>query len=231
MLQSPVSIAALGTSWHMAAFAIRPNRFEGAGRGFTTDYIHDADAGRDLDRIEHPEVPLPGGASERPATLLEHNARGQLTESTDPAGRVSFLAYDATSTELWSSTADPDGLALTTSYGYDALGNRTAETDPKGNTTRLTFDAARALIRMSNAEDFASYARLADDLIEPANKDQLVDAARLPALNIGCYRERYGDVPQETLLKMVQAETLDEETKRRLLQQQRSLRDRRGVSA
>jgi hypothetical protein len=65
---------------------------------------------------------------------------------------------------------------------------------------------------MSAPEDFSAYSRLADALIERASKDQLADAARLLALNIGWYHQRYGDVPQETLLRMVRAETLTEET-------------------
>ena len=65
---------------------------------------------------------------------------------------------------------------------------------------------------MPAPDDFAPYARLADQLIEHATKDQLADVARLLALNIGWYQQRYGDVPQKTLLKMVRAETLDEDT-------------------
>jgi hypothetical protein len=70
---------------------------------------------------------------------------------------------------------------------------------------------------LSSTEDFAAYARLADALIERASKDQLADVARLLALNIGWYHQRYGDVPQETLLRMVRAETLTEETQALLL--------------
>jgi len=70
---------------------------------------------------------------------------------------------------------------------------------------------------MTSPDDFTAYARLADELIEKATKDQLADAVRLLALNIGYYHERYGDVPQEELLKMVRAETLDEDGKRLLL--------------
>ena len=65
---------------------------------------------------------------------------------------------------------------------------------------------------MSDATDFPAYASLADQLIERATKEQLADVARLLALNIGWYQQRYGDVPQETLLKMVRAETLDDDT-------------------
>ena len=62
---------------------------------------------------------------------------------------------------------------------------------------------------MAELDDFPAYSRLADQLIDRATKDQLGDVARLLALNIGYYQQRYGDVPQETLLKMVRAETLD----------------------
>jgi hypothetical protein len=65
---------------------------------------------------------------------------------------------------------------------------------------------------MPAPEDFAPYARLADQLIERATNEQLADVVRLLALNIGYYQLRYGDVPQETLLRMVRAETLDPET-------------------
>ncbi len=65
---------------------------------------------------------------------------------------------------------------------------------------------------MSDFEDFTAYARLADELIAKATKNQLADVARLLALNIGYYHEKYGDVPQEELLRLIRAETLDERT-------------------
>ena len=46
-------------------------------------------------------------------------------------------------------------------------------------------------------EDVAGYSRLAAHLIERASKDQLADVARLLALSIGWYHQRYGDVPAE----------------------------------
>jgi hypothetical protein len=65
---------------------------------------------------------------------------------------------------------------------------------------------------VAELEDFPAYSRLADALIERATKDQLADVARLLALNCGYYQQRHGDVPQDTLLKMVRAETLDQDT-------------------
>ena len=65
---------------------------------------------------------------------------------------------------------------------------------------------------MAGLDDFLAYTRLADHLIERATKDQLADVACLLALNIGYYQQRYGDVPQDVLLRMVRAEALDDET-------------------
>lgn len=59
-------------------------------------------------------------------------------------------------------------------------------------------------------EVFAAYARLAAQMIAAATKEQVAEEARLLALNTGWYRERYGDVPQEELLRMMRGETLDE---------------------
>jgi len=67
------------------------------------------------------------------------------------------------------------------------------------------------------SDNFIPFAHLADDLMGKATKDQLADAARLLALNIGWYHQRYGDVPQEDLLAMVRAEALTEDGKRLLL--------------
>lgn len=66
---------------------------------------------------------------------------------------------------------------------------------------------------MYETNDFASYARLADELILKASKEQLADVTRLLALNIGWYHQRYGDVPQDQLLYMVRADALTDETK------------------
>ncbi len=70
---------------------------------------------------------------------------------------------------------------------------------------------------MSDPGDFTACSRLADELIDKTTKQELAEVARPLALIIGCYHEKYGDVPKETLLRMVRAETLDEGTKRLLL--------------
>ena len=72
-------------------------------------------------------------------------------------------------------------------------------------------------MQMTSPNNFTPYARLDDELIEKATKGELADVARLLALNIGYYHEKYCDVPQEDLLGMVRAETLNDESKRLLL--------------
>jgi hypothetical protein len=61
---------------------------------------------------------------------------------------------------------------------------------------------------MAELDDYAAYSRLADTLIERTTKEQLADVARLLALNCGYYQTRFGDVPQDVLLRMVRAEHL-----------------------
>ena len=53
----------------------------------------------------------------------------------------------------------------------------------------------RSKTNVNAPPDFPAYAALADALIDRATKDQLADVARLLALNIAWYQERYGDVP------------------------------------
>ena len=70
---------------------------------------------------------------------------------------------------------------------------------------------------MEDTAEFTAYSHLADDLIGKATKVQVADVARLLALNIGYYHEKYGDVPQEILVGMVRADTLSDESKHLLL--------------
>ncbi|MFZ0792002.1 MAG: hypothetical protein WAM94_20505, partial [Chromatiaceae bacterium] len=62
---------------------------------------------------------------------------------------------------------------------------------------------------MAELDDFAAYSRLADSLIERTTKEEIADVARLLALNCGYYQTRFGDVPEDVLLRMVSAENLD----------------------
>jgi len=69
---------------------------------------------------------------------------------------------------------------------------------------------------MTEPEDFVAHAFSADELIAKATKEQLAEVGKLMALNIGWYHQRYGDVPQEELLAMVQGEMLGDDGMRLL---------------
>lgn len=65
-----------------------------------------------------------------------------FTASTLPSSRTSY--------ELESTTVDPGGLALTTSYTYDKVGNRLTEDGPRsdGDITTYEFDVGRLVTKV-----------------------------------------------------------------------------------
>lgn len=64
---------------------------------------------------------------------------------------------------------------------------------------------------MADLSDVQQYYRLADALIENASKEQLAECARLLALNLAHYQERYGELPLGEILAMVNAVEPNEE--------------------
>jgi len=66
---------------------------------------------------------------------------------------------------------------------------------------------------MEDWEESAAYTELTDRLIAAATKEQIADVARLLALNIGWYHARYGEVPQEVLISLLQARARDAQTR------------------
>lgn len=62
---------------------------------------------------------------------------------------------------------------------------------------------------MTSPDDFTDYVRLADELIEKATKNQVAEVARLLALKIGYYHQKFGAVPPEFLRNLERAEALD----------------------
>ena len=63
---------------------------------------------------------------------------------------------------------------------------------------------------MDTDDEFRQYILVTDALLEQASREQLVEALKLLALNMGYLVQRYGDVPQDLLLRMTQAEMTDE---------------------
>ena len=59
---------------------------------------------------------------------------------------------------------------------------------------------------MADLSLFAEYNKLADMLIVQATKDQIAECARLLALNVAHYQTKYGDLPLEETLAMIDAD-------------------------
>ncbi len=58
---------------------------------------------------------------------------------------------------------------------------------------------------MAELSTFQQYYRLADALIESASKEQLAECARLLALNLAHYQARFGEMPLEDTLAILDA--------------------------
>jgi hypothetical protein len=59
---------------------------------------------------------------------------------------------------------------------------------------------------MTDLSMFAQYNKLADMLIAKASKDQIAECARLLALNLAHYQSKFGDLPLEETLAMIDAD-------------------------
>jgi RHS repeat-associated protein len=97
-------------------------------------------------------------------TAVTYNAAGNVTQLTDPEGRVMRLFYDAMNRvtkevdEINLDVDPPCGSAGVTCYGYDAKGNLTRLIDANGHITTFDYDGLDRLIRrvdpLGNAETF-----------------------------------------------------------------------------
>ncbi len=56
----------------------------------------------------------------------------------------------------------------------------------------------------------AQYIKLTDKLIDDASKDAVAQAARLLAIRVAQYERKFGDLPQEAAMDVLETETLDE---------------------
>ncbi len=64
---------------------------------------------------------------------------------------------------------------------------------------------------MADLSTFEQYYKLADTLIKQASKEQLAECARLLALNLAHYQGKFGEVPLEETLAILDATEPNEE--------------------
>jgi len=63
---------------------------------------------------------------------------------------------------------------------------------------------------MSDLSTFQQYYKLADQLIEKVSKEDLAECARLMALNVAHYQSKYGELPLDETLAMINMEKTNE---------------------
>lgn len=64
---------------------------------------------------------------------------------------------------------------------------------------------------MDDLSTFAQYYKLADQLIEKVSKEDLAECARLMALNVAHYKSKYGELPLDETLSMINIDKPNEE--------------------
>lgn len=64
---------------------------------------------------------------------------------------------------------------------------------------------------MADLSMFAQYNKLADQLIEKVSKEDLAECARLMALNVAHYQSKYGELPLNETLAMINMEKPNED--------------------
>ena len=64
---------------------------------------------------------------------------------------------------------------------------------------------------MSDLSTFAEYNKIADLLIEKVSKEDIAECARLLAMNVAHYQSKYGELPLEEKLAMINMDKPNEE--------------------
>ena len=76
-----------------------------------------------------------------------------------------------------------------------------------GATLRITAESSMN----ENFTKFATWLAASDALIEQAPREEVAEVARVLALHVAHYRQRYGDVSIEESLEMLRTETVSDE--------------------
>ena len=57
----------------------------------------------------------------------------------------------------------------------------------------------------------AEYLKLTDKMIDGASKDALAEAARMLAVQVGHYQRKFGNLPFDEAMELLESQSLDEE--------------------
>jgi len=63
---------------------------------------------------------------------------------------------------------------------------------------------------MSDIEKFRLYAAIADDMLESATQDELVEALKILALNLAAYKAQFGEMSQTEAIETLRSNEIGE---------------------
>ena len=63
---------------------------------------------------------------------------------------------------------------------------------------------------MSDLERFQLYAALAEDMLQGATHDELVEALKIVALNLAAYKAQFGEMPQTKIIETLRSNEIGE---------------------
>ncbi|WP_342373437.1 DUF6531 domain-containing protein [Propioniciclava soli] len=134
--------------------------------GTTTSFEYDANG--NVSKVTTPDPSAPTGTVSTTFQYATTAHPGDLTGTTDPAGKTTTIAYDPAGRP--TTVTDRTGRSVTTGYdtagrpttttvdgkttttGYDASGWPATVTDPLGHVTTAVFDAAGNPTKITDAE-------------------------------------------------------------------------------
>jgi hypothetical protein len=61
---------------------------------------------------------------------------------------------------------------------------------------------------MTDIDRFRQYSALADEMLQRATHDELVEALKILALNLEAYKERFGELPQPEVLDTLRSDEI-----------------------
>ncbi|MFA5810980.1 MAG: RHS repeat-associated core domain-containing protein, partial [bacterium] len=105
-------------------------------------------------RIDEPNVHDLDNNEHVVQRFMRYNDHGQVVSEIDPVGtetRYSYYALGYQRGMLEQKVVDPAGLALGTSYEYDAAGNATKVTDASGAVLHNAFDERGRVLEITDA--------------------------------------------------------------------------------
>ena len=70
---------------------------------------------------------------------------------------------------------------------------------------------------MSDLKELDQYYKLADRLVDQSDKEQIAECARLLALNLAHYQRKYGEIPLEETLTILDSDMINDSQLRLLI--------------